>query len=300
MSDINEEKYGIVIAIVDPENEKPRNFLFQYEIYEVDEDEDEPDFIPQTIVTVRELSEEDLALLDDDTNEDELGTLVCTLDGWLIMSNLMKSYGYDPHFLCDAESEDLEHCWATLTDPAISALSLYEDQGNIFYVDTICIESDYLLENDESGIIISIFANVITMINKAYSANDDDEKDQDTIEFIINGGSRCVDTIAYYPAALPYDNRNQQMQTDIACAIVSRIRADIAEKTRNSDADQQNEPEVPIKVAPELYLRAAGMRVSGDTYPEKAKNRKEWDLLEAAGWYECGNSRLLYKTFNDD
>ena len=47
------------------------------------------------------------------------------------------------------------------------------------------------------------------------------------------------------------------------------------------------------------YPRTAGMRVSGDIYPESAKKRKEWEL-EAAGWYECGNSRLLYKTINDD
>lgn len=38
------------------------------------------------------------------------------------------------------------------------------------------------------------------------------------------------------------------------------------------------------------------MRVSGDTYPEEAKDREVWDLFEAADWSECGNSRLLYKT----
>ena len=125
MSD-NEEKYGIVVSITESENEEPRKFLFQYGIYELDEDEredeNEPDFLPQAVVTVRELSEEDLDLLDANTNEDELGTLVCTLDGWLIISNFMKSYGYDPHYLCDAESQDLEYCWSALTDPAISAL----------------------------------------------------------------------------------------------------------------------------------------------------------------------------------
>ena len=220
MSD-NEEKYGIVVSITESENEEPRKFLFQYGIYELDEDEredeDEPDFLPQAVVTVRELSEEDLDLLEANTKEDELGTLVCTLDGWLIMSNLMKSYGYDPHYLCDAESQDLEYCWSALTDPAISALSLSEDQGNIFYVDTISIEPEYLPENDESGIIASILSNIIPIINQAYDAIDDEEKDQDTIEFIINGGARCIDTIAYYPAALPYDNSAQQRETDFAC-----------------------------------------------------------------------------------
>ena len=300
----NEEKYGIVIALVDPENEEPRNFLFQYEIYELEEDEredeDEPDFIPQAVVTVRELTEDEIDSLDGDINENGLGTLVCSLNGWLIMSNLMKSYDYDPHYLCDAESQDLEYCWSALTDPMISALSLFEDQGNIFYVDTITIEPDYLPENDESGIITGILSDIISIINQAYSANDDDEKDPDTTEFIINGGARCVDTIAYYPAALPYDDSIKKKESDLACSLVSQLRGEMIEQMLGSDNTASEKPEIEVKVAPELYLRSAGMRVSGDTYPESAKNRKEWDLLEAAGWYECGNSRLLYKTFRDD
>ena len=69
---------------------------------------------------------------------------------------------------------------------------------------------------------------------------------------------------------------------------------------RNPDIAAKDEAEVTVKVAPELYMRAAGMRVSGDTYQESAKNRAVWDLLEAAGWYECGNSRLLYMTCLDN
>lgn len=109
-----------------------------------------------------------------------------------------------------------------------------------------------------------------------------------------------IDLIAFYPSPLPYDNSMQQKQTDIACGIVSQLRVNMAEKLRNPNAGAQDEPEITVKVAPELYLRAAEMRVSGDTYPAEAKNRVEWDLLEAAGWYECGNSRLLYMTINGD
>lgn len=59
MSD-NEEKYGIVVSITGSENEEPRKFLFQYGIYELDEDEreveDEPDFLPQAVSSSADIS----------------------------------------------------------------------------------------------------------------------------------------------------------------------------------------------------------------------------------------------------
>ena len=82
--------------------------------------------------------------------------------------------------------------------------------------------------------------------------------------------------------------------------MVSQIRNAGFDRIINPDSNETEESNFQIKVTPELYLRATGMRVSGDTYPEEAKNREEWDLLEAAGWHECGNSRLLYKTYSDD
>ena len=202
-------------------------------------------------------------------------------------------------FVIDAFSQDIEYCWSALTDPTISPLSLFDDQGNIYYVDSIDIEPAYQLKNDETSIIVGLLANILSYINDIVTEEEimaGSEKE----ERIINGGSCCIDTIAFYPRALPYDNSMQQKRTDLACSLVSQIRNAGFERTFNPDAEATEESDIQIKVTPELYLRAAGMRVSGDTYPEEAKNREEWDLLEAAGWYECGNSRLLYKTSNDD
>ena len=295
--------YFETVICISEENGESRYFLLRYEVFgEFDEEmEGEPEYyIPYASVKIREISESESDDLDDEAlDRDKIGTAVCTLNGWLILSNFMKSDGYDPHYICDAFSQDIEYCWSALTDPNISALSLFEDQGNIYYVDSIDIEPAYQLQNDKTSIIVGLLANILSFINDIVNEEEimaGSEKE----ERIINGGSCCIDTIAFYPRALPYDNSMQQKQTDLACSLVSQIRNADFERTFNPDAEATEESDIQIKVTPELYLRAAGMRVSGDTYPEEAKNREEWDLLEAAGWYECGNSRLLYKTSNDD
>lgn len=292
--------YFETVICISEENGENRYFLLRYEVFgEFDEEmEGEPEYyIPYASVKIREISESESDDLDDEAlDRDKIGTAVCTLNGWLIMSNFMKSDGYDPHYICDAFSQDIEYCWSALTDPNISALSLFEDQGNIYYVDSIDIEPAYQLQNDKTSIIVGLLANILSFINDIVN-EEEIMAGREKEERIINGGSCCIDTIAFYPRALPYDNSMQQKQTDLACSLVSQIRNTDFERTLNPDAE---ESDIQIKVTPELYLRAAGMRVSGDTYPEEAKNREEWDLLEAAGWYECGNSRLLYKTSNDD
>ena len=291
--------YFETVICISEENGESRYFLLRYEVFgEFDEEmEGEPEYyIPYASVKIREISESESDDLDDEAlDRDKIGTAVCTLNGWLILSNFMKSDGYDPHYICDAFSQDIEYCWSALTDPNISALSLFEDQGNIYYVDSIDIEPAYQFKNDETSIIVGLLANILSFINDIVNEEEimaGSEKE----ERIINGGSCCIDTIAFYPRALPYDNSMQQKQTDLACSLVSQIRSAGFERTFNPDAEATEESDIQIKVTPELYLRAAGMRVSGDTYPEEAKNREEWDLLEAAGWYECGNSRLLYMT----
>lgn len=43
-----------------------------------------------------------------------------------------------------------------------------------------------------------------------------------------------------------------------------------------------------------------GRRHSESSYPEKAKDRKEYEFYEANGFEEIGDSRLLYKYIEDD
>ena len=299
--------------------EETRQFLIRYEVIkidhaaeyraeceaagetceEIDEDDElnEPDFFPIATITIRELSEFDMCNLSDEPEDNkELGKEVCRLSGWLIMSSLMQDYGYDPHILCDDFSADLEYVWSALNDETMSAASLLSDiLKNIFYVDTISIAPEYDNADFKANYLEGLLGHLIMIINDTL----DDEVEPQVVH------KRCaydeeddhyIDLICFFPAPLPFDNSKQQQMTDLACGLVSRIRNEKFERMRNPDVAQEK-PEVEIHVAPELYLRSAGMRVSGvEPYPESAKNKAEWDLLENAGWYECGNTRLLYMT----
>ena len=315
----NVETFDTVISLMTTENEEARNFLIRYEITQIDQEaadeyeageeapddddimddeESEPDFLPLASIVIRELSEYDTGLLSDDLAANiQLGKEVCSLQGWLIMGKLIESYGYDPHMICDDFSADLEYAWSALHDESMSAASMFDTLKNIFYVDSINITPEYDNEDFKGNYLAGILGNLIKIVK--------DNLDDAVEDGVVNKRwtydiehDFYIDIISYFPSPLPFDNSDRQKQTDIACGIVSQIRGAMVEKLLNPEAAKQ-EPEVEIKVAPELYLRAAGMRVSGDTYPEEAKNRAEWDLLEAAGWYECGNSRLLYMTALD-
>lgn len=307
-----------VVSLSATEDETFRNFLIQYEIIKIDrkaearaeieaagepyeeddDDEQEPDFTPIASIRIRELSEDDMAMMSDEPEKNkELGREVCVLSGWLVMTKLITDNGYDPRMICDDFSQDLEYCWSALSDPSISAVCDAVKNMNVFYVNGIGIAPEYDNEKERTGIIQTLLGGLIRFVNEAL----DEAADENVVNKRYTYAPEkdyYIDLIAFYPSPLPHDNSKRQMQTNIACGIVSQIGNQVAEKLLNPDTPQ-DEPEVSVKVVPELYLRAAGMRVSGDTYPESEKNRAEWDLLEAAGWYECGNSRLLYMTMLD-
>lgn len=268
------------------------------ETFEIGDDDElnEPDFFPCASITIRELTDSEIELMSDDPNENvELGKEVCYLSGWLIMSDLMEEYGYDPHVLCDSQSADLEHVWSALNDRSMCPMETINIIGNIFYAHILSIEPDYDTPEFKAGFLEGILGHLVKIINERL----DDEIE----ETVVNKRYICpkdrdyyIDVISYFPSPLPFDNSVAQLQTDLACGLVSAIRNSEFEKYMNPDAASKQE-DYKVTVAPQIYLRAAGMRISGEEpYPESAKNRAEWDLLELAGWKECGNTRLLYMT----
>jgi hypothetical protein len=268
-----------------------RTFSISYDVFPPDED----DFICPVSVKISELFTDS----NTDTKSDARKE-ICRLCGFLIMGSFISDSGYEPHVICDGFSQDLEYCWSALSDPSISDIYEEVDNMNVLYIDTISLSEEYN-NSDGTVILTDLFSFIIDSINDSVS-NDEDYREPDKNYF--------VDLIAYYPEPLPYDDSMKQKQTDISCGIVFGMHNAFLEKQNDFDecSDEfyddegfnDDSPEISISIAPELCLRAMGMRVSGDTYPEEAKNRAEWDVLETAGWHECGNSRLLYKTFNDD
>ena len=237
--------YFETVACFSESDGESRYFLLRYEVFgKYDEEmKGRPEYyIPYAGIRIREISESESDELDDEELDREtIGTAVCTMKGRLIMSNFMKSSGFDPHDLCGAFSQDIGSCWSALTDPGISGNSLSDNQGNIYYVDSIDVESAYQLQNDNTRIIVVLLANILDFINDIVN-EEEIIADREKKARLTQGGTCCIDTIACCPGALPDDNRMQQKQTDSEVG----------------------------------------------------------DLLRAAGWSECGNPRMLYKTGLDD
>ena len=284
-------------------------FLLRYEVFgEFDDElEGEPEYyIPQAVVKISELSETEYASLckcsvdDKKINRDKIGKQVCELNGWLIMGSFMYLDGYDPHYLCDAYSADIEYCWSALSDHNMRELKR-EFIENVYYVNSINIEPDYKFnKDDENDIIHMILDRVLEHIDDAVDEFESVVFDDKLSEL---GGTCYIDTIAFYPEALPYDRTAKQELTNLACYLVdksnekelNKLASHVLGNDECYDVDI-DEPDIQVSVSPEMYMMAMGMRVSGDTYPKEAKDREVWDLFEAADWRECGNSRLLYKT----
>ena len=284
-------------------------FLLRYEVFREFDDEldGEPEYyIPPAAVKISELSETEYASLckcsvdDKKINRDKIGKPVCELSGWLIMGSLMYLNGHDPHYLCDAYSADIEYCWSALSDPNMREIK-HKFIENVYYVNSLNIEPDYKFnKDDENDIIHMILDQVLEHIDAAVDEFESVVFDDELSEL---GGTCYIGTIAFYPEALPYDRTAKQELTNLACHLVYKANEKELNKLANRvlgngecDDSDIDEPDIQITVSPEMYMRAMGMRVSGDTYPEEAKDREVWDLFEAADWSECGNSRLLYKT----
>ena len=228
------------------------------------EEYDESEYIQLAKLKMYKIEPDENGILQE--NEEKL---VFQADGKVIFGDIMFDCGEDPHYFCDAKSGELEYVWSALTDKRMGNAPLVNAVNNEYGCNILYLE-DYSFEEDVT----------------------EDEK----IEILDIVSGFCdqdeINVVAFYPSPLPYDNTKEQQLTNIACAINSTIRGSMIEKCLNPSDTPENE--ISMQIAPELYLRAAGMRVSGVSYPETAKNREEWDLFEKAGWQECGNSRLLF------
>ena len=219
-----------VVSLARSEDEEARNFLIQYEILKIDrdaearaeceaagepyeeddDDEQEPEFTPIASIRIRELSDDDAAMMSDDPDKNkELGQSVCTLSGWLIMSQLIAEYGYDPHMICDDFGQDLEYCWSALSDPSISAVCDAVENMNVFYVHGIGIDPKYDNEEDRTGIIPTLLGRIIRIVNDAL----DDAADENVVNKRYSyepEKNYYIDLIAFYPSPLPHDNSMRQ------------------------------------------------------------------------------------------
>ena len=110
------------------------------------------------------------------------------------------------------------------------------------------------------------------------------------------------DIIAYYPAPLEYEpDPDKESRYDTLQAIVAQRLNSL---TNSIDVDEKEKQDIDKKMLKfgDIYQFSddeinyiMGRRNSGSSYPEEAKDKKEYIFYESHGFQEVGDSRLLYK-----
>lgn len=199
--------------------------------------------------------------------------VVSTMSGYLILGSEIACADEDVHAICDDVDADLEYITSALCE-----------DGEILDIDPFCnifyIHEFKMCDGYEAGAlkarIIEEFPHLCMVLCHVKP-----------------------DILAYYPSPLEYtrdDVKRQQRQS-----IVEKLAA---QKLNNYNALECADTDKPTNIielgqfkpfSDEKIDMLLGRRLPGDSYPEAAKNSKEFDFYEANGFIESGTSRVLYK-----
>jgi len=205
------------------------------------------------------------------------------ITGYLILCKQMLYEGENPWAICDDLNGDLEYTISALMDEGGPLSSEEGDpEQDIYYIHEFVIVPDYNDIKLKRKIINELPNLIFTFLH-------------------VN-----PELLAFYPAPLEYppdENlevrhraldriRSQKIET----AFGSIINGDSKKKSNDNvvkfgDAYQFTEDELNMVM---------GRRHSESSYPEDAKDRKEYEFYKAVGFEEVGDSRLLYKYIGDD
>lgn len=187
---------------------------------------------------------------------------IATIEGSLILGREIYVSDCILYDVCDAASADLEYVASVLED-------VYDDpldeitNNNFFYISQLRIAEEFRDYTED------IFFN---------------------LPYIIQCGANVQpDIFLYYPAPKEYEEN-----------IFFKIRHDIARIAHNEItehiAGNNTDNNIRLTMDEAQINHILGRRVKDETYPESAKNLKEWRLFESLGFKEIENSRLLWKS----
>ena len=95
------------------------------------------------------------------------------------------------------------------------------------------------------------------------------------------------DIIAVNPEPLPYDDTLEEIERNLA----HEIHSEVKKQMRGEKA-----PDEPVYLLTEdQFCIQMGVRRPGESYPESAIDKKEWQIWQRNGFKEWKNTRVLYK-----
>jgi hypothetical protein len=222
-----------------------------------------------------ELSDSQLDNIDDCdyTNAVKIGNLF----GCLILCKQIIKEGENPLIVCDDSDSDLEYTISALSD---DDGPLNPETGNpeqdVFYIHELQMENGYDINPLKSRIIEELPTLILSLLHVS------------------------PDILAYYPSPLEYMPAPiQEERKEILRSIAAKKMDTVAEKIAGKKQAKHQENVVNFSdiyqfTDDELNF-VMGRRYSGSSYPGEAKNKEEFEFFEANGFFEMGNSRLLYK-----
>jgi hypothetical protein len=190
----------------------------------------------------------------------------------------MIEEGYDPLEVCDASDGDLEYTISALSDEdGPLNMETGDPEQDVFYIHELQMESG----NDDAPLKGRILDELPGLI----------------FSFL----HIAPDILAFYPAPLEYtpdpaeEERYQILQNIAAQKIDSAIGAIIGEQPAEQPGGNVLKFADAYRFSEDELKFVTRRRYSGSSYPDEAKDLKEYAFYQANGFEEVGNSRLLYK-----
>lgn len=210
----------------------------------------------------------------DYSNANKIGEIL----GCLILCKQILNVGDDPLDICDAVDGDLEYTISALSDKDgplnIESGEPYQD---VYYIHGLKMEASYddvalksRIINELPGLILSLF-------------------------------HVAPDLLAYYPMPLEFTPNPEQEARYQALQNIAKQKMESAFNVLNKKVSQKKGDKKILRFGDAYQLSEDELnmvmrrRHSGSSYPEDAKDKREFDFYKGNGFEEAGDSRLLYK-----
>jgi hypothetical protein len=197
--------------------------------------------------------------------------------GCLILCKQILNEGDDPLDICDAVDGDLEYTISALSDKDgplhIENGDSYQD---VFYIHELNMEASYDDAVLKSRIINELPRLILSLFHVA------------------------PDLLAYYPMPLEFTPDLDQKARYEALQNIAMQKMERAFDASNKGLNRKEDGKI-LRFGDAYQFSADELnlvmrrRHSGSSYPEDAKNKKEYAFYTENGFEEVGDSRLLYK-----
>ena len=200
------------------------------------------------------------------------------LHGCLILCKQMIEEGYDPLEVCDDSDGDLEYTISALSDEdGPLNMETGDLEQNVFYIHELQMELGYDDALLKGRVLDELPGLILSFLHIA------------------------PDILAFYPAPLEYtpdpakEERYQILQSIAAQKIDSAIGPIIGEQPTEQPGGNVLKFADAYRFSEDELKFVTRRRYSGSSYPDEAKDLKEYAFYQENGFKEAGNSRLLYK-----